>query len=244
MKNKKLLFDIIVIIILTVLGIVLVKTQILPRLQMKTISYYSGKIETKNRNCYVGNQKVDCLQSQTKNYTQTGDKLDILPSCKALDKRSDLIFTFIFLAVVLSLFLLDALKVRIFGKTLWEYIKPIWYFVLISILIVFWQYLFGLKIDDNLMAIRISQWTWELVILVSAYKLSKIPDFSYGNMFFLGALYSVIIHGLKAVIRYYFYNKTLLYALDRFLYGSLLVMAIVFVLGSVFVYLKKKGIRY
>ena len=32
MKNKKLIFDIIVIIILTVLGIILVKTQILPRL--------------------------------------------------------------------------------------------------------------------------------------------------------------------------------------------------------------------
>lgn len=31
MKNKKLLFDIIAIIILTILGIILVKTQILPR---------------------------------------------------------------------------------------------------------------------------------------------------------------------------------------------------------------------
>jgi len=32
MKNKKLLLDILAIIILTVLGIILVKTQILPRL--------------------------------------------------------------------------------------------------------------------------------------------------------------------------------------------------------------------
>lgn len=32
MKNKKLLLDIIAIIVLTVLGIILVKTQILPRL--------------------------------------------------------------------------------------------------------------------------------------------------------------------------------------------------------------------
>ncbi len=32
MKNNKLLIDVIVIIVLTVLGIILVKTQILPRL--------------------------------------------------------------------------------------------------------------------------------------------------------------------------------------------------------------------
>jgi len=35
MKNKKLIFDIIAIIILTALGIILVKTQILPRLGMR-----------------------------------------------------------------------------------------------------------------------------------------------------------------------------------------------------------------
>ena len=211
---------------------------------MKTIAYYSGKIETKNRECFVGNQKVDCPGSQTKNYTQIGDKLDILPIYKVLDKRGDLVFSLILLIVILGLCLLPVVKVKIFGKTLSEYLKPIWYLILISVLTVLWQYFFGLKIDDNLMALRVSQWVWEAMVLVSAYKLSKIPNFSYGNMFFLGVLYSIFIHGLKVVIRYYFYDKTLLYALDRFLYGSLLVMSIVFVLGSVFVYLKKKSIRY
>lgn len=209
---------------------------------MKEVAYYSGKIETKNRECYVGNQKVDCPGSQTKTHTQAGDTLDILPSYKALDKRSDLIFTFVFLAVILSLCFLTIFKVKIFKMTLGEYIKPIWYFILISVFIVFWQYLFGLKIDDNLMALRVSQWVWEAMVLISAYKLSKIPDFSYGNMFFLGVLYSFFIHGLKVIIRYYFYDKTLLYALDRFLYGSLLVMAIVLIGGSMLLFFKHKGI--
>lgn len=211
---------------------------------MRTIAYYSGKIETKNRDCYIGDQKIACPGSQTTTSAQTNDKLDVLPNYQALNIRSDLVFTVIFLVVVFGLGFLAVFKVKVFGKTLGEYIKPIWYFILISILTVLWQYLFGLKIDDNLMALRISQWVWEAMVLASAYKLSKIIGFSYTNMFFLGVLYSVIIHGLKVSIRYYFYDKTLLYALDRFVYGSLLVMAFAFVLGSVFIYLKKKGVRY
>ncbi|KKW02729.1 MAG: hypothetical protein UY37_C0012G0004 [Candidatus Beckwithbacteria bacterium GW2011_GWC2_49_11] len=210
---------------------------------MKTIAYYSGKIETKNQECFVGDQKVDCPGSSTNNLTQTGDKLDLLPSITALDKRDNLAFSIILFVIILSFLLLTTFKIKIFGKTLGEYLKPIWYFVIVSILTVLWQYLFGLKIDDNLMALRISQWLWEAMVLVSAYKISKLPGFSYGNMVFLGILYSLIIHGLKITIRYFFYDKTLLYVLDRFLYGSLLVMAIAAVAGSAFVYLRKKGYR-
>ena len=201
---------------------------------MKTIAYYSGKIETKNQECFVGDQKVDCPGSSTNNLTQTGDKLDLLPSITALDKRDNLAFSIILFVIILSFLLLTTFKIKIFGKTLGEYLKPIWYFVIVSILTVLWQYLFGLKIDDNLMALRISQWLWEAMVLVSAYKISKLPGFSYGNMVFLGILYSLIIHGLKITIRYFFYDKTLLYVLDRFLYGSLLVMAIAAVAGSAF----------
>ena len=211
---------------------------------MKTIAYYSGKIETKNRECFVGDQKVDCPGSSTNNLTQTGDKLDLLPSITALDKRDNLAFSIVLFVIILSFLLLTTFKIKIFGKTLGEYLKPIWYFVIVSILTVLWQYLFGLKIDDNLMALRISQWLWEAMVLVSAYKISKLPGFSYGNMVFLGILYSLIIHGLKITIRYFFYDKTLLYVLDRFLYGSLLVMAIAAVAGSAFVYLRKKGYRF
>ena len=203
---------------------------------MKTLA----AVNVQYQDCYVGDQKVDCPRAQTGNLTQTSEKLDVLPSVTTLDIRNDVIFTSVLLLVFLSFLLLAILKIKIFGKALSEYIKPIWYFILISILTVFWQYLFGLRIDDNSMALRISQWVWEAMVLASAYKLSKIPGFSYKNMFFLGILYSFIIHGLKVTIRYFFYAKTLWYVFDRFLYGSLLVMLIAGVLGSVFVYLRKR----
>lgn len=203
---------------------------------MKKLAYYSGKIEFNKEGCFVGGQKVDCPQPPASRVTQTGEKLDILPRVDSLDKRGDLVFTSIFLTVILSFGLLAIFKIKVFGKSLGEYLKPIWYFIVISVFAVLWQYLFGLKMNDNFTSIRISQWVWEGMVLASAYKLSKIPGFGYGNMFFLGVLYSLFIHGLKVSIRYFFYGKTILYCLDRLLYGSLLVMAIAFVLGSVLVY--------
>ena len=209
---------------------------------MKTITYYSGKIEIKNRECFVGNKKVACPGSQTKNYAQAGDKLDLLPQIPVLEKRSDTLFFTLLLIVFLGFALLAVLKIKIFGKTLAEYIIPIWYLVLISIAAVAWQYLFGLKIDDNFMSIRISQWVWEICIAISAYKLIKGSNFGYRNLFFLGILYSLIIHGLKITVRYLYYGKTFLYLVDRFLYGSLLVMTIVFIGGSMFIFFRRRGV--
>ena len=209
---------------------------------MKTIAYYSGKIETKDRECFIKDQKVNCPESQTKNLTQTGDKLDILPQIPFLEKRSDPIFFAILLAIIVFLSVPAIFKIKIFGKTLGEYVKPIWYLILISVAAVAWQYLFGLKIDDNLTALRISQLVWEICIAVSAYKLIKGSNFGYGNLFFLGVLYSLVIHGLKITVRYLFYEKTFLYLADRFLYGSLLVMVISFILGSMLLYFKRRGI--
>src|SRR3989338_10367086 len=177
-------------------------------------------------------------------FTTTGDKLNLLPQIASLDRRSDPIFFATLLAIIIFFSVLAIFRIKIFSKTLSEYTKPIWYLILISIAVVFWQYLVGLKIDENLLPLRISQWVWEACIAVSAYKLIKKSNFGYGNLFFLGILYSLIIHGLKITIRYLFYEKTFLYLADRFLYGSLLVMAIAFVLGSAFVYLKKKSIHY
>lgn len=208
---------------------------------MKTIAYYSGKIETKNRECFVGNQKVECPGAKTKNYTQTGDKLDLLPQIPALDKRSDTLFFTLLLIVILGFVAITVFKIKIFGKTLAEYIRPIWYFILVSIAAVVWQYLFGLKIDDNFLSIRISQWIWEACVAISAYKLIKSSNFGYGNLFFLGILYSLIIHGLKITVRYLFYGKTFLYLADRFLYGSLLVMLIAFIGGSLIVFFRRRG---
>lgn len=208
---------------------------------MKTIADISGKIETKNRECFVGNQKVACPGSQTKNYTQAGDKLDLLPQIPVLEKRSDTLFFTLLLIVFLGFALLAVLKIKIFGKTLGEYVKPIWYLILISIAAVAWQYLFGLKIDDNFLSIRISQWVWEICIAISAYKLIKGSNFGYRNLFFLGILYSLIIHGLKIAVRYLFYGKTFLYLADRFSYGSLLVMTIVFIGGSMILFFRQKN---
>ena len=145
--------------------------------------------------------------------------------------------------MIFSLALTVVLKIKVFGLTLAEYIKPIWYFILISIVTVFWQYLVGVNLDGNSLQLRISQWIWELAVLASAYKLSKIPKFSYQNMFFLGVLYSLFIHGLKVSIRYFFYAKTLWYVLDRFLYGSLLVMLIAAGLGSMLILLRNRKLK-
>ncbi len=209
---------------------------------MKTITYYSGKIKTKNRECFVGNQKVACPGSQTKSYTQAGDKLNLLPQIPVLEKRGDTLFFTLLLVVILGFAALAVFKIKIFGKTLGEYVKPIWYLILISIAAVAWQYLFGLKIDDNFLSIRISQWVWEICIAISAYKLIKGSNFGYRNLFFLGILYSLIIHGLKIAVRYLFYGKTFLYLADRFLYGSLLVMTIVFIGGSMILFFRRRGI--
>ena len=209
---------------------------------MAKLAFYSGKIETKNRECFVGDQKVDCPGSQTKRYTQAGDKLDLLPLIPSLEKRSDTVFFTLLLIVILVFSALAAFKIKIFGRTLGEYVKPIWYFILVSIAAVAWQYLFGLKIDDGLLSIRISQWVWEICIAFSAYKLINNSNFGYGNLFFLGILYSLIIHGLKVTVRYTLYEKTFLYLADRFLYGSLLVMLIVFAGGSMLFYFRRKGI--
>ncbi|QQG40624.1 MAG: hypothetical protein HYV37_03585 [Candidatus Levyibacteriota bacterium] len=208
---------------------------------MKAIAYYSGKIETRNRECFVGNQKVDCPQGN-KAFTSTGDKLDLLPQIPSLEKRSDPIFFSILLVIIIFFSVLIIFRIKIFGKTLGEYVRPIWYLILISITAVAWQYLFGLKIDDNFMSIRISQWIWEICITVSAYMLIKKSNFGYGNLFFLGIIYSLIIHGLKITIRHIFYEKTFLYLIDRFLYGSLLVIALVFIGGSLLVFFRRRGI--
>ncbi|MEK7536633.1 MAG: hypothetical protein AAB559_02540 [Patescibacteria group bacterium] len=208
---------------------------------MNTLAYYSGKIETRNRDCFVGNQKIDCPQNN-KAFTFTGDKLDLLPQIPSLEKRSDPLFFAFLLILILGFVALAVFKVKIFGKTLGEYIRPIWYLILISIAAVAWQYLFGLKIDDNFLSIRISQWVWEACIAISSYKLIKESNFGYGNLFFLGILYSLIIHGLKITIRYLIYGKTFLYLADRFLYGSLLVMVIVFMGGSMFLFFRRKGV--
>ena len=169
--------------------------------------------------------------------------MNLLPPNPALDVRNDTVFILIFLTVVISLVITAVSKTKVFGLTLAEYVKPIWYFILVALAMVFWQYLVGVNLEGNSIYLRASQWVWELMVLLSAYKLAKLPKFSYSNMFFLGILYSIFIHGLKVSIRYFFYAKTLWYVLDRFLYGSLLVMLITIGLGSVLILLRDRKLK-
>ena len=198
---------------------------------MTQFAAISGKIETQNGQCMVGSQVVECpSRSLSGGTTKDGGKLDLLPSNFIADTRNDSIFFGLLIAIVIIFTILGLAKTKIFCKTLGEYLKPIWYYVVICLLIVAWQYLFGIN-EDNRLFLRISQWIWELAIALSVIQLVRKNGFSWGNVFFLGVLYSLIIHGSKVTIRYLFYDKTLLYVLDRFLYGSLLVMVIVCGIG-------------
>ena len=193
---------------------------------MSSFAYVSGKIETKNGQCMVDNQIVECPnRSLFGGKTESGTKLDLLPSGFISDTRNDPLFYGLLVVVILIFALLALFKTKIFDKTLGEYLKPIWYYVVICLSVVAWQYLFGID-DGNTLSLRISQWIWELAIALSVIQLVRKNDFGWGNVFFLGILYSLIIHGTKILIRYLFYDKTLLYVLDRLLYGSLLVMVI------------------
>jgi len=197
--------------------------------------------------CFVGSREVSCpgeeQLSKTEQQTEPWD-LRILPAGFMPDRRNDLVFISLLAGVIIVTFVVAVLKIKIFGKTLTEYIRPIWPFILGAVLIVVSQYLIGLPYSETLpYFLNITQVLWVLMVALSLIKLNKEENFNLGNAFFLGVMYSVIIHGLKVSIRYFFYQKTLLYVADRFIYGSLIVMLVVTVLGSLFIFLKKKGIE-
>lgn len=133
---------------------------------------------------------------------------------------------------------------KIFGKTLKEYLWPIKYYVLGAVLVVLSQYIiFQGRTDQYPTLIRLTQIFWELMVALSVVKLVKKYNFNMKNVMFLGILYSIIIHGLKISIRYFFYDKDFWYLLGRFLYGSILVMAVALPVGIAFIYFKKNPLK-
>ena len=205
-------------------------------------------IKGQEEKCFVGNKEVPCPESEqelnTTQQTIFGDQR-LLPKGLIKDERNNMVFFSILTGVIIAITILIVLKVKIFGRTLIEYIKPIWLYILGTILVVFSQYLIVLPYNDKIpYLINISQALWALMVALSVMKLCKEEDFNLGNVFFLGIIYSIVIHGLKVTIRYLFYEKSLFYVADRFIYGSLLVMLIVIVLGPLFIFLRKKSIRY
>jgi len=198
--------------------------------------------------CFVGNKEVPCpnekqLLRKEQQVAFWGRRL--LPERFIKDERNDMAFISILSGIIILTLFLAILKVKLFGKTLAEYVRPIWFYILMAILVVLSQYLIVLPYNDKLpYLVNISQALWALMIALSVMKLSKEENFSLGNVFFLGIIYSVVIHGLKVTIRYLFYEKTFFYVVDRFAYGSLLVMLIVFILGPLFIFLKNKELDY
>ncbi len=137
---------------------------------------------------------------------------------------------------------------KIFGKTLKEYIWPIKYYILISILIVISQYYVALPLTEKYgysFTLNLTQALWAIMVALSTIKLTVFYNFNFKNVLFLGVLYSFIIHGLKAFVFRVFlfpYSGTQTMVLEKiiskFLYGSFLVMAIVIILGLLFIKLK------
>ncbi len=133
---------------------------------------------------------------------------------------------------------------KIFGKTLKEYIYPIRLYAAVSVLAVVLQY-YGPSEPPILL--NLTQALWALMVALSVYTLAKDYNFGFKNILFIGVFYSFLIHGLKAFFfRVFLFpyripaEEVPLKLLEKFLYGSSLVMAIAVILGAVFVYSKKK----
>jgi hypothetical protein len=203
--------------------------------------------------CYQGDKEVPCPRSQqNNNVTESKNvptnpvsdsvspeikqewKRDILPVNFMADTRNDVVFYLVIVAIIIFFLIIGLAKIRIFGKTLGEYIFPIWYYILGSVAVVAVQYLVVVPYGDQLPYLdRITQAIWALLVALSVVQLVKKNQFNFGSVIFLGVIYSFLIHGLKVFIRYAFYDKTLFYALDRFIYGTILVMMVVVIVGIV-----------
>src|SRR3989338_2103523 len=136
---------------------------------------------------------------------------------------------------------------KIFGKTVKEYIWPIWYYVMGAILVVPLQYYVAVPLADRFpFILNLTQALWALMVALSVVKLTVLYDFNFKNVLFLGILYSIIIHGLKAfVFRVFLFpypgfavGQIHWHLFNRFFYGSFLVMIIVIILGLIFIKLK------
>ena len=136
---------------------------------------------------------------------------------------------------------------KLFGKALKEYILPVKYYIIGAVLVVISQYYAAAPLSDRFpFILNLTQALWALMVAFSVIKLTLYYDFNFKNVLFLGVLYSFIIHGLKAfVFRVFLFpysdptiKQYILHLLNRFFYGSFLVMVIVIILGLIFIKLK------
>ena len=135
---------------------------------------------------------------------------------------------------------------NIFGKTLKDYIWPIKFYILTVVLVVISQYFVAVPLADRFpFILNLTQALWAIMVALSVIKLILYYTFNIKNVLFLGVLYSIIIHGLKAfVFRMFLFpysgTSTEVFGkiISKFLYGSFLVMVIVIFLGFIFIKLK------
>ncbi len=136
---------------------------------------------------------------------------------------------------------------KLFGKMLKEYIWPIKYYIISAVLVVISQYYVAVPLNDRFpFILNLTQALWAIIVALSVVKLTLYYDFNLKNVLLLGVLYSFVIHGLKAfVFRVFLFpypnlpaEQIPLHLLNRFLYGSFLVMIIVIILGIIFIKLK------
>ncbi|MFA4819826.1 MAG: hypothetical protein WC613_02595 [Candidatus Aenigmatarchaeota archaeon] len=137
---------------------------------------------------------------------------------------------------------------KIFGKALTEYLWPVKYYILISILVVISQYYIAAPLSDRYpFLLNLTQALWALMVALATMKLVKKHNFNMKNVIFVGILFSIIIHGSKAFFfRIFLFPYSIpaeqvpVQLIWKFLYGSFLVMVIAIVIGAVFIYAKKK----
>ncbi|MCK5282143.1 MAG: hypothetical protein KAK00_01935 [Nanoarchaeota archaeon] len=194
---------------------------------------FDEKIMGESQKCYVGDKEVECPRDI--------NDLDrrVLPKQLQQDMGS-YVFIVPFLAAIIGFILLLIFRTKIAGKTLKEYLWPIRYYILGSILVVIMQYTITF---ENLFILRLTQALWALMVALSILLLVKKYDFRMKNVIITGVLYCFIIHGLKVSIRFFFYDRPVWYLIDRFIYGSILVMILALILGLSLTYLKKKGAK-
>lgn len=146
---------------------------------------------------------------------------------------------------------------KIFGKTLKEYVWPARYFILISVLVVISQYYIGVPLSGQYpFFLNLTQALWALMVTLAVFRAVRKQNFGLKNVLVLGVIFSVIIHGLKAFFFRVFlfpYNEIMTKPLlqyilgtpmEKFIYGSFLVMSIAIIIGIVAILTKKEKIEF
>ncbi len=199
--------------------------------------------------CYIGEKEVPCPGSNTINQGTNVDRdwqRDLLPENFMPDERNDPLFISFFIIVLMSVIGLAFLKIKIFDKTLAEYVKPIWGYLLGAFIVASSQYLvleMNLIMSQFSLLLRLSQGLWALLVGLGIAKLVTKENFNLKQILFAGLLFNIAIMMTKVSIRYFFYGRSIFYVVDRLLYGTILVMFVTLFVGGLLLFLKRNNYK-